>query len=214
MPVDSRFDILFQPIKIGPVTAKNRFYQVPHCTGMGYERPRALAAMRGMKAEGGWGVVCTEYCSVHPSSDETPYPFATMWDDDDVRNHAAMTEAVHAHGALAGIELWVSGDHSANLTSRRVPFALNGRHVGMPDPVQTRSLDLADIAAIRRWHVDAARRAVTAGFDIVYVYAAHHYLLSTMLNPALNRRGDEYGGSAANRVRLVRGLVQDVKEAV
>jgi len=214
MPPDSRFGILFQPIKIGPVTAKNRFYQVPHCTGMGYERPRTLAAMRGMKAEGGWGVVCTEYCSVHPSSDETPYPFATMWDVDDVRNHAAMTEAVHAHGALAGIELWVSGDHSANLTSRQVPIALNGRHVGMPDPVQTRSLDRADITAIRRWHVDSARRAVTAGFDIVYVYAAHHYLLSTMLNPALNRRRDEYGGIAANRVRLVKELLQDVKEVV
>ena len=214
MPADNRFGILFQPIKIGPVTAKNRFYQVPHCTGMGYERPRTLAAMRGMKAEGGWAVVCTEYCSVHPSSDETPYPFATMWDEDDVKNHAAMAEAVHAHGALAGIELWVSGDHSANLTSRRVPFALNGRHVGMPDPVQSRTLDKADIAAIRRWHVTAARRAVTAGFDIVYVYAAHHYLLSTMLNPALNQRRDEYGGSAANRVRLVKELLQDVKEAV
>ncbi|HNB28174.1 MAG TPA: NADH:flavin oxidoreductase, partial [Alphaproteobacteria bacterium] len=214
MATDSRFDILFQPVKLGPVTAKNRFYQVPHCTGMGYERPRTLAAMRGMKAEGGWGVVCTEYCSIHPSSDETPLPFATLWDDDDVRNHAAMTEAVHAHDALAGIELWVSGDHSANLTSRRVPFALNGRPVDMPDPVQTRSLDAADIRDIRRWHVAAAKRALEAEFDIVYVYAAHHYLLSTMLNPALNRRGDEYGGSAANRVRLVRELLELVKETV
>ncbi len=214
MAIDSRFDILFQPMRLGPVTAKNRFYQVPHCTGMGYERPRTLAAMRGMKAEGGWGVVCTEYCSIHPSSDETPYPFATMWDDDDVRNHAAMTEAVHGHGALAGIELWVSGDHSANLTSRRVPFALNGRHVGMPDPVQTRTLDAADIRDIRRWHVAAAKRALEAEFDIVYVYAAHHYLLSTMLNPALNRRSDAYGGSAANRVRLVRELLETVKETV
>ena len=214
MPTDSRFDVLFQPIKLGPVTARNRFYQVPHCSGMGYERPRTLAAMRGMKAEGGWGVVCTEYCSIHPTSDETPFPFATMWDDEDVKNHAAMTEAVHEHGALAGIELWVSGDHSANLTSRRAPFALNGRHVDMPDPVQSRSLDATDIRDIRRWHVAAAKRAIEADFDIVYVYAAHHYLLSTMLNPHLNRRTDEYGGNAANRVRLVRELLQDVKDAV
>jgi len=56
-----RYDILFEPVQIGPVTAKNRFYQVPHCSGMGYQLPRSVAAMRGMKAEGGWAVVNTEY---------------------------------------------------------------------------------------------------------------------------------------------------------
>ena len=61
---DPRHNILFEPIKIGPVTAKNRFYQVPHCSGMGWRRPNTLAAMRGVKAEGGWGVVNTEYCSI------------------------------------------------------------------------------------------------------------------------------------------------------
>ena len=67
MPRDPRFDPLFDPIRIGPVTAPNRFYQVPHCTGMGYLRPNTLAAMRDVKAEGGWGVVNTEYCSIDPS---------------------------------------------------------------------------------------------------------------------------------------------------
>ena len=70
MTQDTRYDILFEPVKIGPVTAKNRFYQVPHCTGMGYLRPRMLAEMRATKAAGGWGVVCTEYNSIHPSSDD------------------------------------------------------------------------------------------------------------------------------------------------
>ena len=50
---DKRYDVLFEPVDIGPVTARNRFYQVPHCTGLGRLRPRMLAAMRGMKAEGG-----------------------------------------------------------------------------------------------------------------------------------------------------------------
>ena len=59
---DPRYDILFEPIKIGPVTAKNRFYQVPHCTGSGSQRPRILAGLREVKAEGGWGVINTEYC--------------------------------------------------------------------------------------------------------------------------------------------------------
>ncbi len=53
-------DILFEPIAIGPVIARNRFYQVPHCTGMGYALPKTVAAMREVKAQGGWGVVNTE----------------------------------------------------------------------------------------------------------------------------------------------------------
>ena len=71
---DPRYDILFEPVKIGPVTAKNRFFQVPHCTGMGSNWPNAHAALRGQRAEGGWGVVCTEYCSIHASSDREFHP--------------------------------------------------------------------------------------------------------------------------------------------
>ena len=68
MPMrDPRYDILFEPVRIGPVTAKNRFYQVPHCNGMGHAMPEAHAAMREVKAEGGWAVVSTEECEIHPS---------------------------------------------------------------------------------------------------------------------------------------------------
>ena len=79
--MDPTHAILFQPVQIGPVTAPNRFYQTPHATGLGWQRPQAGAALRGMKAEGGWGVVCTEYCSIHPSSDDSPHAFLTLWDD-------------------------------------------------------------------------------------------------------------------------------------
>jgi dimethylamine/trimethylamine dehydrogenase len=181
---------------------------------MGYDRPNTLAAMRGMKAEGGWGVVCTEYCSIDPRSDDTPYPYATLWDDGDIRAHAKMTEAVHRHGSLAGVELWLGGDAVSNLNSRRTPISLSGAPVMRVDPLQARVLDRADIREIRRWHVQAARRAVTAGFDLVYIYACHHYLLHTFLSPITNRRTDEYGGSTANRVRLVKELLTEVKEAV
>jgi len=51
MPRDPRYDILFEPVRMGPVTAPNRFYPVPHCTGMGYARPQTLAAMRGIDSE-------------------------------------------------------------------------------------------------------------------------------------------------------------------
>ena len=160
---DPRYDCLFEPVQLGPVTAGNRFYQVPHCSGMGWKRPRMLAAMRGMKAEGGWGVVCTEYCSVHSTSDDGAHPFARLWDADDIRDNALMTEAVHAHGALAGVELWLGGNYIANLDTRVPPLGVISRpptNLDVYHPVQSRRLDKRDIADIRRWQSDAAGRAV------------------------------------------------------
>ncbi len=211
---DSRYDILFEPVRIGPVTAKNRFYQVPHCTGAGWQSPRVLAGLRAMKAEGGWAVVNTEYCSVHPSSDDTPYPMASLWDDGDVRAHALMTEKVHAHGALAGVELCLGGARMANHTTREVALGVVSMPLATGEPFQTRAMDREDIREVRRWHRNAVLRARRAGFDIVYVYATHDYLLSQFMSPVLNTRTDEYGGSLANRVRLVRELIEDAREAV
>ena len=209
-------EVLFEPVRLGPVTTRNRFYQVPHCTGMGWHRPRALAALRGMKAEGGWGVVCTEYCSVHPTSDDGNLPFASLWNDDDIRAHALMTEAVHEHGSLAGVELW-HGGAVPNLDSRLPALSIRSRPVEnrwVLPPLQTRRLEKSDIREIRRLQARAARRAVQAGFDIVYVYSAHEYLLGEFLDPDRNDRSDEYGGGVENRVRIVRELIDVTRDAV
>ena len=69
---DARHDILFEPVRLGPVVARNRFFQVPHCNGMGYRDPSSEAFMRGVKAEGGWAVVCTEELEIHPSMVRPP----------------------------------------------------------------------------------------------------------------------------------------------
>jgi len=212
MPRDPHFDILFEPVAIGPKTAKNRFYQVPHCSGMGWGWPTALSAMRGMKAEGGWAVVNTEYCSIDPSSDDTPHPYARLWDGRDVRANAMMADAVHEHGALAGVELWHGGAYISNLTSRRPTLDLQSLP-SRGDPVQSKKLDAADIKDLRRWHREAAGRAVEAGFDLLYVYAAHEYLLHHFLLPDLNDRTDAYGGSLENRARIVHELIDEVREA-
>lgn len=208
-----RYDSLFEPIRIGPVTAPNRFYQVPHCTGMGYRRPQTLAGMRAVKAEGGWGVVNTEYCSIDASSDDEPFPHASMWDESDIAALGLMADAVHAHGSLAGCELWHGGAVSANLYSRQVPLGVTSRPAGVLDPVQTRAMDKRDIRELRRRHTEAARRARSAGFDIVYLYACHGYLLAQFLDPS-NQRTDEYGGSIENRVRLIRELLEEAKTAI
>jgi dimethylamine/trimethylamine dehydrogenase len=216
MPRDPRFDLLFEPVKIGPLTAKNRFFQVPHCNGMGYAKPRAHAEMRGIKAEGGWAVVSTEEVEIHPSSDLSPYIEGRLWDDSDIPSLEIMTQAVHRHGALAAIELVHGGMNASNLYSREVSLAPST--IATPanyTPAQARAMSKSDIRAFRAWHRQAALRARRAGFDIIYVYAAHSLSLPMhFLQRRHNHRTDEYGGSLENRARLLRELIEDTKEAV
>jgi len=212
------FEILFQPVTIGPVVAPNRFYQVPHCNGFGYRMPRAHAAMRATKAEGGWGVICTEEVEIHHSSELAPYIEARLWSDEDIPALQLMADSVHAHGALAGIELAYHGLNAANLYSRTPPLAARSMSVfggSSFSPVQARCMDKEDIRSVRRWHRAAALRAKRAGFDIIYCYAGHCMTLAMQfLLLRFNDRTDEYGGSLENRIRLLRELIEDTKEAV
>ncbi|MCO5978805.1 FAD-dependent oxidoreductase [Ideonella oryzae] len=214
---DPRYDILFEPVRIGPVTAKNRFYQVPQCNGMGYRDPTAHATMRGIKAEGGWGVVCTEQAEIHHTSEITPFIEQRIWDDQDIPALRRTVDAIHAHGALAGIELAYNGMNGSNLYTREVPMGPGHLPVATftNDPYQARAMDKRDIANLRRWHKAAALRAKRAGFDIVYVYAAHGLgTLHHFLSRRFNQRSDEYGGSLENRTRLIRELIEDTREVV
>jgi dimethylamine/trimethylamine dehydrogenase len=219
MTQHSRYDVLFEPVKIGPVTAPNRFYQVPHASGMTNALPRVRAAFRETKAEGGWGVICTGACSIDPSSDDAPLPFASLWDDNDIRAHALMTEAVHRHGALAGVELWHGGASVMNRASRMPPLSPSGipwmaTHVGFMGNLRPKTMDRSDFRAVLKWQSDAARRARSAGFDIVYVYAGMGYLGYEFLLPEYNRRTDAYGGAIENRVRFVREMIETTKDSV
>lgn len=212
---DPRYDILFEPVQLGPVRTRNRFYQVPHCNGMGHVHPSAMARMRGIKAEGGWGVVCTEECEISPMSEFSPYIEARLWDERDIPALARMCEAVHAHGSLAGVELAFNGYSSPNRYSREIPWAPSETPVRGYDPVQARAMSRADIQALRTLHRAAALRARAAGFDIIYVYAGHDLSVPFhFLTPRNNRRTDEYGGVLQNRVRLLRELIEDTRDAV
>ena len=118
---DPRYDPLFQPLHIGPVTTKNRFYQVPHCNGAGYRDPSAVAQMRQIKAQGGWGVVFTEQVEIHHSSEITPYIELRLWDDDDIPMLAKMADSIHEYDALAGIELIYPGINGPKSVQQRSP---------------------------------------------------------------------------------------------
>ncbi len=212
--MDPRHAILFEPIQIGPKTLPNRFYQVPHASGFGTGKPWSQAAFRGMKAEGGWGAVCTEYAPIASDADELPAVGANFWDDDDAAALQLMVDVVHANGALAGIELYHGGARSTNNQSRRpliAPSAIPDEHRPYSVPKEMEQFDIDRLLGQYR---DAARRAKDVGFDIVYAYAAHAYLPVQFLAPYFNKRTDSYGGSLANRARFWLESITAIREGV
>ena len=216
-PMNERYRILFESVEIGPKVAKNRFYQVPHAMGSGNDMPNTRAAQRGIKAEGGWGVVNTGYCSIHPSSDDRPLPFARLWSEKDIASHVPMVEAVHEHDALAGIEFFHGGAYTANRHTRMPPISPSGIQQKVSELMDMhltapKVMDKKDIKDLIQWHVIAAERAIQAGFDIIYCYAGMGFLPYHFLHPTFNNRNDEYGGSLENRSRLMRELISEMKE--
>jgi len=202
---------------IGPVTAKNRFYQVPHCNGGGYRDPSAAAEMRGVKAQGGWGVIFTEQCEMHHSSEITPFIELRLWEDKDIPQLQKMSQKMKSHGALAGIQLAYSGINGPNLYSKEVPLAPSALPIRTftNDPVQARALDKQDIKDLRRWFVNAAKRSQAAGFDLICLYGAHGFgIFQHFLSRATNQRSDEYGGSLENRSRFAQEVISDMRDAV
>ena len=215
--MDPRYAPLFDPCSIGPLTAKNRFYQVPHCNGGGYRDPSAVAAMRGIKAEGGWGVIFTEQTEMHHTSEITPFIELRLWEDKDIPALCRMSEAMKSHGALAGIQLAYSGINGPNLYSKEVPLAPSALPIRTftNDPVQARAMDRTDIRNLRRWFVNAARRCESAGFDLICLYGAHGFgIFQHFLSRATNQRTDDYGGSLENRSRFAREVIADIRDAV
>ncbi|MEU0190949.1 hypothetical protein ABZ250_13920 [Streptomyces afghaniensis] len=214
-----RYDILFEPVVIGPKTAPNRFWQTPHASGFGTEYPDMQAAYRGMKAEGGWGVVFTEATSVAPETDKGPYVLGRLWDEGDIRNSRRIVERIHAGGALAGVELEYHASMSVASEGRLVAHAVDPvagegtlpiAYAGTAAAIHER-----DIARIQDLHVRAALRAVDAGYDLITLHCGHAAsLISHFLIPYYNTRTDAYGGAFENRARFARETLTKVRAAV
>ena len=214
MPRDPKYDVLFEPIKVGPKTARNRFWQTPHCNGAGSERPGTQAAFRGMKAEGGWGTVCIEYTAVHPESDDFPHYSARLWDDGDVINLRHSADAVHELGSLAGIQLFYAGVHGQVGESRAVTRAPSYPASEALICNGAAECDEDDIRAIIQMHVDASLRSRDAGFDVLELIASDSMIALQFFQPYYNKRQDKYGGSFENRARFWLECMEAMKKAV
>jgi len=214
MVMDPRHAVLFEPATIGPKVLPNRFYQVPHASGFGSVKPGSQAAFRSIKAEGGWGGVCVEYAPVSADAEEIPNIAANLRDDRDAQALRMTVDAVHSFGSLVGIELYHGGKDSKNVMSRHTRISPSQRPAASEWGSMTREMTADDIARVQDDFVEAAKRARDTGFDIVYVYGAHGYLMTQFLSSYYNRRTDAYGGTLENRARFQREILERVKDAI
>jgi dimethylamine/trimethylamine dehydrogenase len=214
MARDPKYDLLFEPIAVGPKTLKNRFYQVPHANGAGSDAPGDQAAFRAVKAEGGWAGVNTGWCSISPGSDASGHVSCRLWDEGDIINLRPLCDEVHKYGALAGCELGHYGVHAPNLESREASRGPGAYQSDVEPWVYCAEADDDEIAEIVELHAEAARRAVAAGFDIVYYWPADSMLGTQFLSPFYNHRTDKYGGDFDGRIRFSLEVLEATRKAV
>ena len=217
--------LLLEPYTLRQLTLPNRIAVSPMCQ---YSATDGLAndwhlVHLGSRAVGGAGLVITEATAVTEDGRITPEDLG-LWKDEQIEGLQRITRFINAQGAVAGIQL----AHAGRKASTWRPWL--GKHGSVPqseggwtpvgpsaiafDPQHTVPLQLseAQIQDVIQAFVDAARRALLAGFKVVEVHAAHGYLLHQFLSPLSNQRTDQYGGSFENRIRLTLQVTEAIRE--
>jgi len=220
MALSDRYSVLFEPVQVGPKTAKNRFWATPHAIGFSSDHPGSAAAYRATRAKGGWGVVFTEATTIAPEMDKTPHRMSRLWDEGDVRNLRHVASAIKDNGALAGIELEYNAavgfmTEGRGLTPRSVVSTPGESALSVPYAGGLIELGKEGIEEIKQIYIGAALRAKDAGFDLITFHCGHAAsILAHFLIPYYNTREDEYGGSLENRARFAREMLEAVREAI
>ncbi len=211
--------LLFTPGKIGPLTLKNRVIMAPMTTrtadqdGVVTENSIAYYAAR---AAADVGLITVEMAAPEPAGKHRRFELG-ICDDRFVPGLRKLTDAIHAAGSKAGIQLGHGGGHTRVDVCGETPIAPSAiPHIvqeGHTETIVPVAMSIARIAQTVRAFADAAVRAQEAGFDLVEIHAAHGYLISQFLAPLENRRNDSYGGSLENRARFGLEILQAVRAA-
>jgi 2,4-dienoyl-CoA reductase-like NADH-dependent reductase (Old Yellow Enzyme family) len=207
------FPHLFSPLRVGHVTLKNRIMSTGHDTSLPREHKvnDALIAYQEARARGGCGLIVVQVASVHETAQYTSHVLMAV-DDSCIPGYRRLAETCHAHGATVFGQLFHPGREIMEGLDGSAPIAYapsavpNERFHMMPRPL-TKAL----IAAIVEGYGAAAARLKRAGLDGVEIVASHGYLPSQFLNPRLNLRTDEYGGSLDNRLRFLREVAASIR---
>jgi 2,4-dienoyl-CoA reductase-like NADH-dependent reductase (Old Yellow Enzyme family) len=201
----------FSPFTLGPVTLRNRVIKAATYEGL----PRRglvtaeLIEFHRKVAAGGVGMTTVAYCAV--SKDGRTDKNQITWREEALPGLRALTDVVHAEGALASAQIGHGGP-VAEARSNGAPALSPSRRLNTTAFNLSKTATTEELERVVADHRRAGELAVAAGFDAVEVHLGHNYLASAFLSPRLNRRRDEYGGSLENRARLARRLVEAVRE--
>jgi 2,4-dienoyl-CoA reductase-like NADH-dependent reductase (Old Yellow Enzyme family) len=207
------FPHLFSPLTIGSVTLPNRIVSSGHDTVMarGGQVTDRLIAYHEARARGGAGLIVVQVAGVHETARYTSHVLMAT-DDDCIPGYRALAEALKPHGTVLFGQLYHPGrvvmDSAAGTALVAVaPSAVpTERFRVMPRPLRN-----AEVKEIIEGYGEAAARLRQAGLDGVEIVASHGYLPAQFLNPAVNLRTDEYGGSADGRMRFLRQAFRSVR---
>ncbi|WP_042462050.1 oxidoreductase [Neobacillus dielmonensis] len=204
---------LFTPIQIGPITIKNRFMMAPMENGLaapgGVVNDRIIRFFEE-RAKNDVGIILTGSVGVSPEGRGLPTQLS-VYDDEFIPGLKRLTDAIHQAGSKIGAQIYHAGRQaSEDITGIQpiAPTAMPCEIVGN-DP---REMTTEEIYEMKEKFVEAARRSVEAGFDMIEVHFAHGYLLHSFLSPHSNKRTDEFGGSLENRMRFPMAVLSEIAE--
>ena len=216
---------MFDPLKIRDIEFPNRVWVSPMCQysatdGVVGEWHRIHL---GAFASGGAGLVMVEATAVVPKGRiSTACP--GLWSDKHAEAFSPMVDFAHSMGTRIGIQLAHAGrkgstllpwdDHVIASTaeggwSTDAPSAISYQDFPVPH-----ALTISEISQLSQQFIDAAKRAITVGFDVIEIHAAHGYLFHQFMSPLSNERDDQYGGSFENRIRFLCEVAKAVREVM
>lgn len=215
---------LFSPLRIREVEFKNRIVVSPMCqysSKDGFANDWHLVHL-GSRAVGGAALVMTEATAVSPEGRISPEDLG-IWKDEHLEMLSRIAKFIEGQGAVAGIQL----AHAGRKASKTSPWNGNthihsnkgGWRTFAPSPLPFSEeeevpveMTLADIKKVKEDFVQAAKRALNAGFKVAEIHAAHGYLIHEFYSPLSNKRNDNYGSSFENRIRLLIEITEEVRK--
>ncbi|MDR6122479.1 NADPH2 dehydrogenase [Bacillus sp. SLBN-46] len=201
---------LFSPITIKGVTLKNRIVMAPMCMYSSHNEDGHLQNWHRThytsRAVGQVGLIIVEATAVTPQGRISPQDLG-IWSDEHTDGFKELVNLMKEHGAKTGIQLAHAGRKAVLEGEILAPSA-----IAFNEKSQTpKEMTIAEIKETVEAFKKGAERAAKAGFDVIEIHGAHGYLINEFLSPLSNKRTDEYGGTAENRYRLLREVIEAVK---
>ncbi len=203
---------IFTPYKLGPIELRNRTIRSAAFEGMGRNNgpTEELFNYHRAVAKGGIGMTTVAYAAVCRSG--ISFDSQLWMREEIVPELKKLTDAVHAEGAKASIQLGHCGNMTHRRTCGQMPIGASSGF-NLYSPTFHRKMKQKDIDEVVKAYGDAVRLAMKAGFDAVEIHAGHGYLISQFLSPYTNHRHDRYGGSLDNRMNFMRECIREVVKA-